>query len=245
MAASRWGHRDGVVGARRGSQVRATDRYVRLYRRTQHDGDPCPGRWPSGFSVAADKMALPAMRTMRLLHSVGVTDLTGGGEVAIEVYPGAALAEWHRNPDAYKDSKPAAANARGTIVAWLLGCLEENGNWHLEKQAGAKLREQAGASSHVLDAFICALTGWAALVGATARPDKATLDEFWKAPLRVSKRQRRDVIESELRTLVGQGDLEPIDVTAAEGWIHHPTKRPECFLREDPWKREEQGLPHW
>lgn len=225
-------------------KFRATDRYVRLYRRTQHSSDSCPARWPPGFSVAADKIALPAMRTMRLLHSAGVKDLTGRGEVAVEVYPGAALAEWHRNPDAYKDS--GAVAARRDIVTWLLGCLKGNGRWDLDPQAADKLQGQAIASGHVLDAFVCALTGWAALVeGGTARPDESTLNDFWEAELRVSKKPKKHVHECKLRELVGQGDLEPVDVVAAEGWIHHPNRNPEDFLKDDPWQREERGLPLW
>lgn len=227
-------------------KFRATDRYVRLYRRTQHHGcAPCTARWPSGFSVAADKMALPAMRSMRLLHSAGITDLTGRGQVAIEVYPGAALAEWHRNPDAYKDTKPAAASARGVIVKWLVDCLGHSGTWELDGGTADKLQGEARASGHILDAFVCAITAWAARVEATARPDEVTLDEYWEAPLRVSKKQKEEVSEAKLRALVGQHDREPVEVVAAEGWIHHPTATPEVFLKKNPWERNQRGLALW
>jgi predicted nuclease with RNAse H fold len=88
-------------------RFRATDRWI-----AEHHGH-------SALSVAADRLALPAMRAAWLLPRLQVSpvDLSGAGKV-VEVYPALALRRWRLPYREYKRAK--GSSARTTLVTALL-----------------------------------------------------------------------------------------------------------------------------
>jgi predicted nuclease with RNAse H fold len=222
-------------------KFRATDRYVRLYRRDHDDRRFDNSLWAPGFSVSADRLALPAMRTMRILQHAGVRNIDGNGEKVIEVYPGLALAEWHHNAKGYKDRSSAEArDTRAAIAADLVEDLRTRCKPRLADDKDAQkeialLCERAAASPDVLDAFVCALNAWACTVGSTVKPTDDVLETFWTTEV-VLSRQGKSFTEQELRVLAGD-ERTPTEVISAEGWIHHPTRSLEDIVAEHPWCR--------
>ncbi|MEJ7764697.1 MAG: DUF429 domain-containing protein [Acidimicrobiales bacterium] len=217
-------------------KFRATDRFVRLYLRAQHVcGDNCPSRWPDGFSVSADKLALPALRTMRLLAAANIVDITGETANVVEVYPGPALAAWHLSGEGYKGTRrregkdTPAFTQRKTAAHWLVDQLRTAAPFDVNADSLDLLEEQAAESDHNLDALVCALTAWAAKVGHTHTSTGEQFNAFWTSRLERSGGRS----EADLRQLVG--DLRgPTEVVAEEGWIHHPRSEPNSFLAQVP-----------
>jgi predicted nuclease with RNAse H fold len=113
------------------------------------------GRWP--LSVSADRIAVPAMRTIALLHRHGVTDRSGA-EKFYEVYPAASLMQWGLISRGYKKSTPEHKRARESTLTGL----RETMPWLVMPDACA-------ATGHGLDALIASLTARAATQGRTLR----------------------------------------------------------------------------
>lgn len=222
-------------------KFRATDRYVRLYRRDHKERLQPGSRWASGFSVSADRLALPAMRTMRILERAGVRDITGAGEKVIEVYPGLALAEWHSNDEGYKDrTSPKAKARRARIVGDFVKVLRDRSVVPLAdgseaESAIAKFCALAEASADVLDAFICALNAWAYQAHMTVQPTDGDVATFWDADLVLSKKGK-SFTEKVLRDLAND-ERGQAEVISSEGWIHHPNAALERIVGDRPWHR--------
>jgi hypothetical protein len=206
---------------------RITDRFVRKLLKERHS----PGcklskaHWPNGFAVAADKIAVTAFRVAGTLARAEIGDRTGLGR-AIEVYPGAALAEWCLNAKGYKKDRSVREER-------VLRPLRE----HLEvpfarvPSAGrTALWQGCAATDHNLDALVAAVTAYAAVTGATYPPPSS-----WEE-LRSSS---ESPVVDELATRRVLGTDESIeDIVRAEGWIHHPTKSvSEIFRATDAYER--------
>lgn len=189
-------------------------------------------------------MALPALRTMRLLAEAGVERLDGIGEVAIEVYPGPTLAAWHCDAKGYKGSardkkkcEKSCFQIRKRIAKSLVTQLRApDVSPRVSPASLVELESRAAETDHVLDALVCAMTAWAARVGKTFLPDGATLEAYWHWPLKTSSGQ---LTEDALRRSIGD-ERQPADVVAAEGWIHHPMVVPSGFLSSDPWSSADE-----
>jgi len=128
------------------------------------------GRPP--LSVAADKIALPAMRCAGLLDALGVVDRSGDGQV-FEVYPAVALKTWGLASSGYKASRTAPGGDRASL-ALLLGSLVERCPWlHLSDEAILL----CSSDDDAFDALVASLVARAAVLGLTARPttDEAAL----------------------------------------------------------------------
>lgn len=139
-AVQSWPYRNWNDSLRDELTLRETDRHVMCLQ----GGRP--------LSVAADRIAIPAMRAMSLLAVHGVTDRSGDGRF-YEVYPKASLQAWDISPKSYKSAKkPDALPARLQILQRLRDHLP----W---LNAGDAFAESADG----LDALIAALT---ALAGA-------------------------------------------------------------------------------
>lgn len=217
-------------------KFRAADRFVRLYLRGLHQPPEDYGsRWPDGFSVSADKLALPALRTMRLLAAAGVEDLTGQSARVVEVYPGPTLAAWDLSGEGYKGARTrnktdtAAYVQRKKTAKHLVDLLRATTPFKTDTDELDGLEVEAAKTDHVLDALVCALTAWAARVGHTYAANGTAAARFWREPLE----RAGGTSEAERRALVDDG-RDPGDVLAAEGWIHHPVDEPGDFLIEDP-----------
>jgi predicted nuclease with RNAse H fold len=125
-------------------RLRATDRWIaRQYQ--QH-----------ALSVAADRLALPAMRAAWLVPRLqaGPVDVSGTGKV-VEVYPALALRIWRLPYRGYKGAK--GASTRSSLV----DALAHRISW-------LDLREQRPAlerSDDLLDSVVAALVARAQLAG--------------------------------------------------------------------------------
>jgi predicted nuclease with RNAse H fold len=152
-------------------RLRETDRAV--HRRS--------GKWP--LSVAADRIALPAMRCASLLTDIGAhagADAVArdGAGLCCEVYPDPALRYWTdqtREGLAPRESYKGADKGdrrRALLSAILTQVPLEDVDRRLEKVAG---------EDDYLDALICALVARAAELGLTHPPQ--TEAELGRAPL--------------------------------------------------------------
>jgi predicted nuclease with RNAse H fold len=117
-------------------------------------------RWP--LSVSADRIALPAMRTVGLLIRHGVSDRSGDGKF-YEVYPAASLKCWDLNNRGYKKDTQDGEPARRNILRGLC-----------EKMPWLVAPESCAATSHGLDALIASLTVRAAIQNRTVQPSPRT-----------------------------------------------------------------------
>ena len=125
------------------------------------------------LSVAADRIAHPALRLAAILARVGPgVDLArdGSGSIA-EVYPAASLRVWGFPHRRYK-GRDGAAVRRAIVVG-----LQEQAPWlDLAGNEAACL-----AGDDALDAVVCALAARAVALGLTEGPDEKTtaLSEGW------------------------------------------------------------------
>jgi predicted RNase H-like nuclease len=123
-----------------------------LFVRAQGAGNP--------LSIAADRIAVPAMRAARLFSQLAArgepVDRTGKGRV-VEVYPASALRRWGLPADRYKKAKGRAVRCE------LIGQLESQaGSWLTLSPA---VRERCQADDNSLDALVAALVARAAARG--------------------------------------------------------------------------------
>ena len=113
------------------------------------------------LSVSTDRIALPAMRAMALLHRHGVTDRSGDGRF-FEVYPAGSLKAWGMPHRGYKGpGKPERAQ-RTAALRRLRAALP----W-LEMPAAC------AATDHALDALLAALTARCCATGRSELPAPA------------------------------------------------------------------------
>lgn len=152
-AVADWTHTEWNEELRDNLTLRETDKWVA--RRF--------GKTP--LRVAADRIAMPAMRTMALLRRHGVTDRSGPCEGRFfEVYPAASLAAWGiTDIGSYKSTSAAKREAAKVVRRKFLGCMRER----FSLIAGDEL----AATDHALDALVAALTAHAAKIGGTFQPD--------------------------------------------------------------------------
>lgn len=208
---------------------RATDRFVRLWRRQQrHVTDRRD--WPDGISVSADQIAVTAFRAARVLSRCGRVERHGTTGPALEVYPGAALAEW----GLYRDYRSTPEAADDLINNHLIPGFERlstgtdlDAGPVLDSLRQGPVGRQMRARHHVFDAVVAAVCSWAALVGRTYPPPGlpgAGSDDTANF-LREENRHRA--------SLEGLGPARALTV-AAEGWIHHPSCKPTEALAIDP-----------
>jgi len=125
------------------------------------------GRPP--LSVAADKIALPAMRCAGLLAALGVADRSGDGRVC-EVYPAVALKTWGLASKGYKAPRGGAGTrvrGGGENLALLLGNLLGACPWLVLSTETAAL---CARDDDAFDALVAALVARAAALGLTVRP---------------------------------------------------------------------------
>ena len=118
-------------------RLRETDRFVHT----------TTGRAP--ISVSADRLAVVAMRLVRVLDRIGEQDVSGGGRI-VESYPAGALRAWGIDARGYRVS----VQTRRRVLAEL----------------GLPGDSTAG-SEHLLDSVICAFVAQAARLGVTHTPD--------------------------------------------------------------------------
>ena len=128
------------------------------FRRTDEVAREKLGRWP--LSVSSDKIAITAMRAVRLLAETAATgetiDRSGGGRF-VEAYPAVALSLWGFPSRGYKEAKGSAVRAR--LVSDLA---ERTADWlALSRNDWARCR----ASDDMLDALVAALIARAAAIG--------------------------------------------------------------------------------
>lgn len=204
---------------------RSTDRFVRVFRRAERQVTGAR-RWPEGFAVGADRIAVTAFRAARVMSGLPVCR-TGECGPAIEVYPGGALAEWDLYESAesgkgYRTDPDAAGRLTDLMISGLraLGANTEKAEESL--RPGGSVR-RAMSRHHVFDAVVAAVATWAALVDASYPPPGC-------AGMHASGTIDFAAVELANRTRLGIG---PIDA-AAEGWIHHPAVRPNLILGLDP-----------
>ena len=127
------------------------------FRATDHRVHDVIGRWP--LSVSADRIALPAMRTLALLHRHGVRDRSGDGKF-FEVYPAGSLRQWRLPSRGYKQETAEQQRVRETILNGLRRAMP----WLTAPDVCA-------ATGDALDALIASLTVRAAIQGRTLRPN--------------------------------------------------------------------------
>ena len=133
--------RDGrwTAGARLATIFRETDRHIRHSTRVKP------------LSVAAEKLAHPAIRCAELLTALAdpdPVDRTGAGLCA-EVYPAAALDRWGLLPrTSYRNATDAASTREG-----LIGNLRRRARW---LDTGSHIAELV-RSDHLIDALTCAI----------------------------------------------------------------------------------------
>jgi predicted nuclease with RNAse H fold len=125
------------------------------FRRTDRRVREATGRWP--LSVSSDLIGVPAMRCVRLLAALGVTDRSGDGRV-FEVYPAAALACWGLRSTGYKKAKSHARRLQ--LVQELIGRTPWMA-WTPEVVAAAE------ANDDLLDALLASFMGRAVALGMT------------------------------------------------------------------------------
>ncbi len=123
--------------------------------------------------VSADRIAIPAMRAMALLHRHRVTDRSGplSGKF-FEVYPAASLKIWSlTQKSSYKGNKPNAPENRRKILTGL------------SKRFHTNFPPDIADDDNTLDALIAALTAHSAKAGQTFQPSptqvKTTHSEGW------------------------------------------------------------------
>lgn len=117
--------------------------------------------------VAADLIALPAMRAMALLRRHEVVDRSGPEDGKFfEVYPAASLYRWGlvKRGVSYKRSGDAGIDARRTILDGL------------RKRFGLEANEKIADTDHTLDALVAAITARFAKIGKTGKPMDEKLD---------------------------------------------------------------------
>jgi len=131
------------------------------FRRTDEAVRAATGLVP--LSVAADRIAHPAMRCAGLLARLAregqPVDRSGSG-VVVEVYPAASLKQWGLPHRRYKRSENLAV--RGKLVDALLAAAD----W----LTLGRHEQACRASDDALDAVIAALTARAAFLGRTIPP---------------------------------------------------------------------------
>lgn len=153
-----WTHTEWNDELRDTLTLRETDRWVlKLFGRTP-------------LRVAADRIAMPAMRAMALLRRHGVTDRSGPSDGRFfEVYPAASLAAWGiTDIGSYKSTSAAKREAAHVLRRKFLGRLRER----FSLVAGDEL----AATDHALDALVVALTVHAARIGGTFPPEATQID---------------------------------------------------------------------
>ena len=123
--------------------------------------------------VSADRIAIPAMRAMALLHRHRVADRSGpqSGKF-FEVYPAASLKVWSLSQKgSYKTNSPEALKNRRKILDGL------------SKRFHTNFRPDIADDDNTLDALIAALTAHSAKAGQTFQPSptqvKTTHSEGW------------------------------------------------------------------
>jgi predicted nuclease with RNAse H fold len=137
-------------------RLRATDRYVARETHT------------TPLSVAADKIAAPAMRAASLLDKVPFPVNRAGAGIICEVYPAAALCRWGLDPllEGVVESRlryKGRADHGGPMRLRLVHALRRIvGSW---LQATDAQWAQCIAQDDALDALLCALIARAAEVG--------------------------------------------------------------------------------
>ena len=139
-------------------RLRETDRVVRVET----------GIMP--LSVSTDKIAVVAMRCARLLAAhweAGdeLPDRTGAGRL-VEVYPAAALRQWHlspkdepEDPGSYRGSGALPAARRGRLMTALA---DRSSTW---LEINEKTMHVCRQSDDCLDALLCALIARAVEIG--------------------------------------------------------------------------------
>jgi hypothetical protein len=115
------------------------------------------------LAVAADKIALPAMRCAGLLADLGVIDRSGVNGV-FEVYPASALKAWGFPFREYKGSKAIAKEVLNTLFTKV--CSSCSWLWFLDEAD----RFRCAQDEDVFDALIASLVARAAALGRTIRP---------------------------------------------------------------------------
>lgn len=128
-------------------------------RRTDHFVKQKARKAP--LAVAADKIAMTAMRAARLLAKVyeGGEDVDRTGRTGrfVEVYPAAALKRWGLDFESYTGKGPEKEDKRDKLV----GDLEGKTGLKLTGEVRSGCRE----SDHKFDAFVAALVTRAAATG--------------------------------------------------------------------------------
>jgi predicted nuclease with RNAse H fold len=132
------------------------------FRETDFEVRKITGRWP--LSVSTDRIALPAMRAMALLHRHGVTDRSGHGKF-FEVYPAGSLKCWGLRSRGYKKMDDECLAYRREI----LSALRQQLPW-------LTLPDTYAESSDSLDALVASLTARAAMQGLTDKPKPDQLE---------------------------------------------------------------------
>lgn len=117
------------------------------------------------LSVAADRIALPAMRCAGLLDSLGVDDRSGVDGV-FEVYPAAALKAWGLPYKGYKAKGINSGRAKKNL-ADLFALVCTSCPWLRFPDTAADL---FSTSDDAFDALIASLAARAAALGQTGRP---------------------------------------------------------------------------
>ncbi len=112
--------------------------------------------------VAAGLIAIIAMRGIRILAKLGVTDRSGVNGV-VEVYPAAALLCWGFDPKGYKGTKKINVAKRKDLLTEI----EVKAPWLILEDAN---RQRCETIDHAFDALICALIARATALGLTERP---------------------------------------------------------------------------
>jgi hypothetical protein len=139
------------------------------YRLTDHRVREDLGLVP--LAVAADKIALPAMRCAGLLADLGVTDRSGVNGV-FEVYPAAALRAWGFPHREYKGNKPVAKQALRTLFKMVCS----NCSWLRFSDEADQFR--CAENEDVFDALVASLAARAAALGRTGHPRNDTEDNL-------------------------------------------------------------------
>lgn len=232
-------------------KYRITDRFVRLYGKQLHherlgaagcraqggsSQRKCP--WPGGLSVSADWIAVTTFRAAALLQQANKTDRLGNQGV-YEVYPAAALAQWHL----YKDERGKRCSdhdVANEVVSQLTTGLKSRDVETDLKVLGAQMIN----SGHIRDAVVAAIATWAAVIGKTYSCAEANADsDFWTASLGVGKHRRSSEAgrQSRLQTLLGAAAPSVNQTIAREGWIHHPMDDIAAIVATDPLNHTRQS----
>jgi predicted nuclease with RNAse H fold len=143
----------------------AATRDVLRFRATDFRVRALTGHWP--LSVSSDLIAVPALRCVRLLERIGVTDRSGDGRV-YETYPAAALHVWGLQARGYKGPKRKDEREK------LWAVLTEQAPWLQVDEAAAV--ELLVERDDALDALIAALIARAATRGETVLPASGERD---------------------------------------------------------------------